>query len=211
MAKNAKWFWASAMVLVAGLGLVLYYHRTSQTFEVTGEVLYKSETQVLPVAGARVEVFEDKVGTISSSSRYRLLLKRQLELKMSPEIRDPKLDVEFAALNLAPLGKMDWRWWETERLWSCRYASQFFVEGIGYPPLLARTSTDSGGHFWLELKRGRYFITAESEVPSFWRLEEAIHSSDTSAPVDGNAFWAIPVTVQGNAKVVSVEPDCSPY
>jgi hypothetical protein len=67
------------------------------------------------------------------------------------------------------------------------------------------------GHFWLKLRRGEYFITSQTEVPSFWRLEhDPIHAPDKSEPVTGNAFWNEPVTVTGNMKVVSADPSCSP-
>lgn len=210
MAKKANWLWPPTVIVLAALGFAVYYNRASQEFDVSGQLLYKNDSHVRPVAGARIQVFEDKGAGIPPDSRYQLFLTRQLELQMFPEIRDPKLDTRFLTLGLSPLGKMDWGWWETERLWGCRYAAQFFAERVGNQVTQLRTSSDSTGHFWLKLKRGKYFITAESEVPSFWRSEERMHSSDISAPVTGDAFWAIPVTVTGKAKVVSSEPDCSP-
>ncbi len=208
---KARWLWLLVIVaLLATTGLVVLYYRASQEFEVTGEVLYKNETRVRPVAGARVRVYEDKGKTFAQNNRYSLVLERQFYLSMSPK-SDPKRDIELAPLNLAPLSEMDWTWWEIERLHNCSWAGRVFKEALQPPAVVATTSTDMSGRFWLKLRRGKYSITAEGEVPAFWRIEDdPVHSDDTSRPVTGDAFWRIPVTVTGSMKVVSAHPDCSP-
>jgi hypothetical protein len=209
-----SWLLLAAFSGFAAAGFAMYYYRATQEFEITGELLYKNEEgdlpDVRPVAGARIEVFEDK-GKGLLSSRYSLLLMRRTELEIGPGVDDSKVDIMLSPLKLAPLSRMNWGWWEGERLRNCGWASQLFKESQQTPAVYATTNTNVSGHFWLKLKRGKYFITAESQVPSFWRLEDdPIHRPDTSAPVTGSAFWRIPVTVTGNTKVVSAEPDCSP-
>jgi hypothetical protein len=206
------WVFCALVALLAATGFGLYFYRSTQEFEVTGQLLYKVETHVRPVAGAQIQVFEDKGAGIPLKSRYQLVLDKQFELVMwSPESYDSKKDAEFARLNLPPLSGMDWTWWEIERLHNCSWAGLLFNEGLEPPQAVATTSTDMNGRFWLRLKRGKYFITAQSDVPSFWRLEhDPMHQSDTSQPVGGNAFWNIPVTVSGNLKLVSADPACSP-
>jgi hypothetical protein len=205
----------AALAGFAVVGFAMYYYRATQEFEITGELLYKNEEgdvpDVRPVAGARIEVLEDKGKGFSPNNRYGLLLMRRSELEIGPEDYDSKVDTMLSPLKLAPLSRMNWGWWEGERLRNCEWASQLFKESQQTPAVYATTSTNVSGHFWLKLKRGKYFITSESQVPSFWRLEDdPIHRPDTSAPVTGRAFWSIPVTITGNTKVVSAEPDCSP-
>ncbi|HTQ61132.1 MAG TPA: zinc ribbon domain-containing protein [Candidatus Solibacter sp.] len=212
--KRAKLLLLVLWVLFASAVPAIHFYGASQEFEITGELLYKLEEadtpDVRPVAGARIEVFEDK-GKGFLNSRYSLLLVRRSELEMGPGVYDSKVDIMLSPLKLAPLSRMNWGWWEGERLRNCGWASQLFKESQQTPAVYATTNTNVSGHFWLKLKRGKYFITAESQVPSFWRLEDdPIHRPDTSAPVTGSAFWCIPVTVTGNTKVVSAEPECSP-
>jgi hypothetical protein len=198
-------------VLLAVTGFAVHYYRATQEFDVTGEVLYKNETKVRPVEGTRVLVYEDKGKPFPRNNRYSLLMEREVYLWMSPEIRDPTKDIDLVPLNLAPLTKMDWTWWEIERLHNCSWAGRLFKEALQSPAVVATTSTDMSGRFWLKLRRGKYFITAEGEVPTFWRIEDDPgHPDDTSRPVTGDAFWRISVTVTGTMKVVSADPSCSP-
>jgi hypothetical protein len=198
------------VAVLATTGFAAYYDRTSQEFEVTGEVLYKNETRVRPVAGARVQVYEDEGKPFPRNNRFSMVIEREIYLWMSPK-SDPKRDIELAPLNLAPLSEMDWAWWEIERLHNCSWAGRVFNEALQSPAVVATTSTDMSGRFWLKLRRGKYFITAEGEVPTFWRIEDdPVHSADTSRPVTGDAFWSIPVAVTGSMKVVSADPSCSP-
>ena len=221
--ENAKWLWLAVVALLAAASSAVYYYRASQEFEVTGEVLYKNEMRVRPVAGAFIQVLQERGSSTSPdarnaelsllrNNRYALLLMRQYSLNLNhPGLYDSARDVELAALRLAPLSKMDWTWWESERLRNCRWAAQVFSESLQSPLLVATTSTDMNGRFWLKLKRGRYFITAESEVPSFLRIQEGpFGTADPAQPVTGGAFWNIPVTVTGNMKVISAEAGCSP-
>ena len=223
--KNAKWLWMPVVGLLAGIGVSLYYLRAGQEFEVTGELLYKNERKVSPVRGAQVRVYEDRGKSLlfdskaqSSQGRqlprlsqYWLLQDREFELRLSsPATYDSKHDAELAPLGLAALSKMDWTWWEIERLHNCSWAERKFTESLQGPFLVASTSTDMSGHFWLKLRKGRYYVTAESEVPSFWRIENDPLHSDISQPADGDAFWSIPITVTGTMKVVSADPDCNP-
>ena len=210
LSEKAKWLSLVIVVLLAAGSFAVYYYRASEEFEVTGELLYKNELRARPIIGAQIRVFERRGKGLSPNSRYQLLLSRQSQLRLWPEGYNTQNDVEFAPLGLDPLSKMDWTWWEGQRLFSCGHSEQLFREGLRYPAVIASTSTDMNGHFWLKLKRGQYFITAESQVPSFWRLEDPMHPIDTSRPVEGTAFWSIAVAVTGNLKVVSADPDCSP-
>ncbi len=141
-------------------------------------------------------------------------------LQLSPRSYDSAHDAEFAPLERDRVGimfqrlsklKLDWPQWEAERVGNCGFAQHFFEEDKGGPEaIVATTSTNMSGHFWLKLKRGKFFITGQSEVPSFFRLEDSLLTPDTSAPLTGHAFWSIPITVTGNTKVVSADPICSP-
>ncbi len=214
-AKNARWLWIPVMGLLAATGIGVYYYRASQEFEITGELLYKNARRVNPVRGARVSVYEDKEKSFlllrGLPSKYKLLRDRQFYLQLGPATYDPKHDFELAPLGLAALSRMNWTWWEVERLHNCSWAEAKFAEALQVPRLLANTSTDMSGHFWLKLRRGRYLVTAESEVPSFMRIEnDPVNSDDTSQPADGNAFWNVPITVTGTMRLVLADPDCDP-
>ena len=204
--------WITAIPVVALIVFAGYYYRNAQEFEVTGQVLYRNAIGIQPVRGAHVEVYDNRQQPKSVRSRYSLLLLRQFELRLSPEYYTPNRDNELSALRLAPLSKMSWSQWESERLRNCSWATQVFLENLVSPMrVVATTSTDMDGRFWLKLKRGKYFITVASYVPTFWRVEhDPVHSADTSERVDGNVFWNMPVSVSGDVKIVSAEPDCDP-
>ncbi len=210
---KARWLWLPVIAaLLAATGFAVHYYRASQEFEVTGQLLYKSESHVRTVGGARIQVYEDKGKSFPPKNRYSLLLMRQFELNiMGPESYDSKWDAELAPLNLEPLAKMDWTWWESQRLRNCMWAGQVFTESLRHRAVVATTSTDLNGRFWLRLRRGKYFITAENEVPNYWRSgHNPFDSSYTEDATAGHAFWDIPVAVTGNVKVVSADPACSP-
>lgn len=207
------WLLLAVFTAFAAVVFAIYNYRSTQEFEITGELLYKNEQSdvpdVRPVAGARIEVFEAK-GTRSDWRKYQLLLWRQGRLRMGRYHTGD--DTTFAALDFVPLSKIDsWSWWEIERLKSCRWAGQVFRGALRSEIPIMTTYTNMSGHFWLKLRRGKYFVTADAEVPSFFRLEnDPVHSPDTSTPVTGGAFWLIEITVTGNMKVVSAEASCSP-
>lgn len=215
--KTATWIVLAVFAFSVSLGFAIYFYRASQEFEVTGDLLYNNEGDVRPVAGASIQVFEDTRRKPSPNSKYFLLLHRQLYLQLSPRFYDSAHDAELAPLErdqvgviLPRLSKLDWPQWESQRVGNCGFAQHFFEEDEGGPEaIVATTSTNMSGHFWLKLKRGKYFITGRSEVPSFFRLEDNL-TPDTSAPLTGNAFWSIPITLKGNTKVVSADPICSP-
>jgi len=141
-----------ALLVAAGFGL--YFYRSTQEFNVTGQLLYKSESHMRTVGGARIQVYEDKGKSFPPKNRYSLLLMRQFELNiMGPESYDSKWDAELAPLNLEPLAKMDWTWWESQRLRNCMWAGQVFTESLRRPAVVATTSTDLNGRFWLRLRR----------------------------------------------------------
>lgn len=216
--KKATWLLVGECALLAAVGLAIYFYRASQEFEITGELLYKNENRMVrPVGGARIEVFENKKRGSSRPSKYLLLLKRQFYLNLPPEYYDPKADAQLAPLQgvlFPPLSKvqLDWSYWESQRVGNCGSAQRFFEEDQGGPSVIVTTTyTNTGGLFWLKLKRGKYFITAQGDVPSFFRLKDDLtHQPDTSTPLNGDAFWSVPVTVRGTMKVVSAEPICSP-
>ena len=210
---NAKWLLLAGVAAFAISGFAAYYyrHRAAQEFEVTGELLYKHENKVRPVAAAYIEVFQDKGRT--SDKKYRLLLWRQTLLRMAdPQRYNPRDDSDFTELDLVPPSEIySWSSWEIERLKGCSHAGQLFSEALRSRIPIATAHTDSNGHFCLKLRRGKYFVNANAQVPNFFRLEhDPGHRPDTSTPVPGAAFWSIPVTVRGNMKVVSAEPACSP-
>ncbi|SRR5258707_1364958 len=217
--KRLLWFSLPVAAMLVLGGIAVYYYRANREFEIIGELLYRNEKGVHAIAGATVDVLHEKSASISrvanssgANIRYPQLLDRELSLKLNyPGFYDASKDTRFAKLQLAPLSKMDWTWWEIERLQSCYWGPQLFAEALNSPVSVATTSTDTSGHFWLKLKPGTYIITAESEVPSFWRDREGpVHSADTSQPVAGRAFWSVPITVTGNMRVVTADADCSP-
>lgn len=191
-----------------------YYYWSTQQFEVTGQVLFKNALGVQPVRGANVEVYDASVKPHLGVTRYALLLVRQSDLQMDPDSfkngQGRESEKKLIPLNLAPLSAMNWTWWEVQRLRNCSYAAQVFQETLVNPAIIASTSTDMDGRYWLNLKRGKYFITVDSEVPTFFRLNDPALSADTADTVDGHAFWNVPVSVSGNMKLVSAKPDCDP-
>ena len=209
---SRTWVWLALVATLALSGFGFYHHWTTEEFEITGQLLFKNESKVTPIPGAHIRAFRKPRNASLLHSRYSLLTMRQFELLVSrPGMYDKKVDAELAPLNLAPLSVMDWTWWEVQRLHNCMYAESLFSESLRNPPEVADTSTDTTGHFWLRIQRGEYFITAESEVPSSWRVEgDLLATSDTSQGLTGDAFWIIPIRVSGNMKVIAAEPDCRP-
>src|SRR5207249_4710589 len=139
--------------LLAVVGFAAYFYWSTQQFEVTGQVLYRNPIGVGPARGARVEVYNAKQKPHSGATRYSLLLLRQMDLHMSPDNypRPQNQESQFTPLKLAPLGAMNWTWWEVERLNSCFYAAQVFRETLQKPEAIATTSTDMDGRYWLNL------------------------------------------------------------
>ncbi len=170
--KGTRWLVLVACVLSGAVGFAIYYYRATQEFEITGELLYKNENDVRPVAGAYVQVFEDARKARAQNGKYLLLLERQLYLSFSPESYSPTHDAELTPLALNPLSKIrtDWFDWESERLSNCMYAERLFREELKNSLPVATTSTNRSGHFWLKLRRGRYIITTMNGVPSYRHL-----------------------------------------
>ena len=206
---SKTWLWAMVIAIIVWIGAAFYTFGPNHKFEVTVELLYNNKTGLHPAAGASVRVYEDKGKEISPKSRYALILLRQAGLKIGHEIYQSIDHADLSPLNLPPLSRMDSLWWEFERKHNCSWAAKLFNETLQFPKLVASNSTDTNGHFWLKLKRGTYYITAESEVQTYWHSNDSLHTVDTSQPTTGTAFWMIPTEITG-VKVISAEPDCSP-